>query len=104
MCVSVVPRPIPSFSAEKLCRIYAENVLGDEVAGLYFQMSFLHPSPLPTPNGCCRMTSRSRWPNNRFDAEEEGELAESGADTSDDDYSPGSLVIDAKDGGIYRCL
>ena len=36
--------------------------------------------------------------------EEEGELVESGGETSDDDYSPGSLVIDAKDEGtmIYH--
>ena len=35
------------------------------------------------------------------DDEEEGELVESGMETSDDDYSPGSLVIDAKDEGTY---
>ena len=40
-----------------------------------------------------------------------GEVVDSGEDTSDDDYSPGSLVIDAKeDGGtctyvreLYQC-
>ena len=46
----------------------------------------------------------SRWRSSQSDAEEEGEVAESGADTSDDDYSPGSLVIDAKDGGMYVCM
>ena len=34
--------------------------------------------------------------------EEEGELVESGGETSDDDYSPGSLVIDAKDEGMLH--
>ena len=46
-------------------------------------------------------SSKSRGKRgNHSDAEEEGEVAESGGETSDDDYSPGSLVIDAKDGGM----
>ena len=40
----------------------------------------------------------SRWSGA---PEEEGELVESGGETSDDDYSPGSLVIDAKDEGTF---
>ena len=36
--------------------------------------------------------------------EEEGELVESGGETSDDDYSPGSLVIDAKDEGTIGTI
>lgn len=40
----------------------------------------------------------SQWSGVEY-AEEEGELVESGGETSDDDYSPGSLVIDAKDEG-----
>ena len=40
----------------------------------------------------------SEWRGVEY-GEEEGELVESGGETSDDDYSPGSLVIDAKDEG-----
>ena len=51
-----------------------------------------------------RSVMSSRWAGGvgvDDEVEEEGELAESGGETSDDDYSPGSLVIDAKDEGTY---
>ena len=45
----------------------------------------------------------SEWRGVEY-VEEEGELVESGGETSDDDYSPGSLVIDAKDEGKTEIL